>query len=103
MRLVPRLASDMATSFSPILKKAIDCRTLLSGSRRKATGPVSPTAPLLHLGKLSSRRDRPASCLKPNPGHAQRLLRRFRLRALEQACASDCLVAHREYARAKPP
>src|SRR6202035_2830229 len=59
MRLMPRLVSDMATSFSPILKKAIDCRTPLSGNRRKATDPVSPTAPLLHLRELSSGRDNP--------------------------------------------
>src|ERR1700704_6300709 len=59
MRLIPRLASDMATSFSPILKKAIGCRTLLSGRLRKATGPVAPTAPLLRLRKLSSGRDNP--------------------------------------------
>src|SRR6266404_8409268 len=59
MRLIPRLASDMATSFSPILKKAIGRRTLLSGSLRKATGPVSPTAPLPHLRELSSGRDNP--------------------------------------------
>src|ERR1700675_806563 len=59
MRLLPRLANDMATSFSPILKKTIGCRTLLSGSLRKATGPVSPTAPLLHLRELSSGRDNP--------------------------------------------
>src|ERR1700724_1748850 len=59
MRLIPRLASDTATSFSPILKKAIGCRTLLSGGLRKATGPVSPTAPLLHLRELSSGRDNP--------------------------------------------
>src|ERR1700687_6046854 len=59
MRFMPRLASVMATSFSPILKKAIGCRTLLSGSRRKATGPGSPTAPLLHLRELSSGRDNP--------------------------------------------
>src|SRR5260221_6253037 len=57
MRLMPRLASDIATSFSPILKKAISCRTLLSGSLRKAADPISPTAPLLHLGELSSGRD----------------------------------------------
>src|SRR6202166_1311788 len=57
MRLMPRLASDMATSFSPILKKAIDRRTLLSGNRRKATGPVSPTASLPHLRELSFGRD----------------------------------------------
>src|SRR6202051_2913433 len=57
MRLLPRLANDMATSFSPILKKTIGCRTLLSGNRRKATGPVSPTAPLLHLRELSFGRD----------------------------------------------
>src|SRR6202051_4262852 len=59
MRLLPRLANDMATSFSPILKKTIGCRTLLSGSLRKATGRVSPTAPLLHLRELSSGRDNP--------------------------------------------
>src|SRR6266481_168220 len=59
MRLTPRLASDMSTSFSPILKKAIGCRTLLSGSLRKATGSVSPTAPLLHLREFSSGRDGP--------------------------------------------
>src|ERR1700738_719078 len=59
MRLMLRFASDMATSFSPILKKAIGRRTLLSGSLRKATGPVSPTAPLLHLRELSSGRDNP--------------------------------------------
>src|SRR6202041_3741720 len=33
--------------------------TPLSGNRRKATGPVSPTAPLLHLRELSSGRDNP--------------------------------------------
>src|SRR6476620_7529274 len=53
MRLMPRLASDMATS----LKKAIGCRTLLSGSLLKAADPISPTAPLLHLRELSSGRD----------------------------------------------
>src|SRR5260221_14606138 len=58
MRLMPRLASDMATSF-PILKKAIGCRTLLSGSLRKAADPISPTAPLLHLRELSSGGDNP--------------------------------------------
>src|SRR5439155_5390282 len=47
----------MATSFSPILKKAIGCRTLLSGSLRKAADPISPTAPLLQLRELSSGRD----------------------------------------------
>src|SRR5258705_3372583 len=57
MRLMPRLASDIATSFSPILKKAISCRKLLSGSLRKAADPISPAAPLLHLGELSSGRD----------------------------------------------
>src|SRR5882672_697466 len=54
VRLLRRLASNMATSFSPILKRAIGCRTLLSGSLRKATGPVSWTAPLLNLRELSS-------------------------------------------------
>src|ERR1700687_4225142 len=49
----------MATPFSPTLKKAIDCRTLLSGSLRKAAGLISPTAPLLHLRELSSGRDNP--------------------------------------------
>src|SRR5712692_11821028 len=57
MSLMPRLASDMATSFSPALKKAIGCRTLLSGSFRKTADPVSPTAPLLNLRELSSGRD----------------------------------------------
>src|SRR6476646_8850600 len=57
MRLMPRLASDIATSFSPILKRAIGCRTLLSGSLRKAADPISSTAPLLHLCELSSGRD----------------------------------------------
>src|SRR5438552_18678248 len=59
MRLLPRDASNMATSFSPILKRAIGCRTLLSGSLRKATGPVSSTAPLLNLRELSSGGDNP--------------------------------------------
>src|ERR1700682_6335369 len=59
MRFMPRLASVMATSFSPIFQKNIGCRTLLPGSCRKATGPASPTAPLLHLRELSSGRDNP--------------------------------------------
>src|SRR6202166_4926658 len=59
MKLMPRLASDMATSFSPIFQKNIGCRTLLPGSCRKATGPASPTAPLLQLRELSSGRDNP--------------------------------------------
>src|SRR5947207_4377328 len=46
----------MATSFSPILKKAIGCRTLLSGSLRKGDRPDF-AAPLLHLRELSSGRD----------------------------------------------
>src|ERR1700731_4532435 len=58
MRLMPLLAS-MATSFNPILKKSIDCRTLFSGSLGKAADPISPTAPLLHLRELSSGRDNP--------------------------------------------
>src|SRR3979490_3083202 len=49
----------MATSFSPILKKAIGCRTRLPGSLRKAADPISPTAPLRHLRELSSGRDNP--------------------------------------------
>src|SRR6202045_4353808 len=49
----------MVTPFRPVLKNAIGCRILLSGSLRKATGPVSPTAPLLHLRELSSGRDDP--------------------------------------------
>src|ERR1700726_3482419 len=59
MRLMPRLANDMATSFSPILKKAIGCRLLLSYSLRRATGPVLPSAPLLHVRELPSGRDNP--------------------------------------------
>src|SRR3984893_15866790 len=49
----------MVTRFRSVLKKAIGCRILLSGSLRKATGPVSPAAPLLHLRELSSGRDNP--------------------------------------------
>src|SRR6476620_7775052 len=58
MRLMPRLAGDMATSFNPILEK-IGCRTLLSGNLRKAADPVSPTPPLLNLSEISSSRGTP--------------------------------------------
>src|ERR1700688_3926618 len=71
MRLMPRLASDMVTPFRPVLKKAIGCRILLSGSLRKATDPVSPAAPRLRLRELSSGRDNqtavtisPIGCVK---------------------------------------
>src|SRR5258705_11899622 len=56
MRLMPRLASDMATSFSRYSKKPSVVEHS-SGSLRKAADPISPTAPLLNLRELSSGRD----------------------------------------------
>src|ERR1700704_1847356 len=62
MRLIPRLASDTATSFRLILKRPSvvehSCQAV-----SKAADPISPTAPLLHLRELSSGRDNPSRLL----------------------------------------
>src|ERR1700752_1937141 len=57
MRLLPHLAKRHGDVFQSDTQKAIAPGPLLSGSLRKARGPVSPTAPLLHLRELSSGRE----------------------------------------------
>src|SRR5260370_926891 len=57
MRLIPRLASDTAMSFSLILEKpSVVERSCQAVSER---WQPDPTAPLLHLRQLSSGRDNP--------------------------------------------